>query len=64
MGKNNKIAVRSHSQEREWLRKLGKGDISAGVQNLIQQEKGNLWGKNNHSRASRGNSKASGKRGA
>lgn len=62
MGKNNKIAVRSHSQEREWLRRLGKGDISAGVQNLIQKEKGNLWGKNSKGR--RGNSKASGKRGA
>jgi hypothetical protein len=62
MGKNTKIAVRSHSQEREWLLRLGKGDIFVGVQNLIQQERGDLWGKNNCSTSKREKSKGVSKR--
>jgi len=37
MGKNKNIDVRLHSQEREWLRNLGGGDLVEGVQNLIRQ---------------------------
>jgi hypothetical protein len=38
MGKNkSKVDVRVHSQEREWLRSLGDGDIVEGARNLIRQ---------------------------
>ncbi len=40
MIKSNKTAVRSHSQEREWLVNLGKGNIVAGVRSLVQQTQG------------------------
>lgn len=36
MTKDNKRAIRSHWQEREWLLSLGKGNIVEGVRNLIQ----------------------------
>ena len=62
MGKNTKVAVRSHSQEREWLVKLGKGNIFEGVQNLIQQEKREQWGKNKYFTPKSGKSKTSSKR--
>lgn len=39
MGKNAKLAVRLHSQEREWLLSLGNGSILEGVRNLIEQVK-------------------------
>ncbi|MBN1991908.1 MAG: hypothetical protein JW953_04345 [Anaerolineae bacterium] len=39
MGKNAKLAVRLHSQEREWLLSLGNGNIVEGVRNLVQQAK-------------------------
>jgi hypothetical protein len=63
MAKNANVAVRSHSQEREWLLRLGEGNIFEGVQNLIRQEKGESKGKNN-SFLKRGRMKASKKRGA
>jgi len=37
MAKEN-IAVRSHRQETEWLRKLGKGNLSKGVESLIKRD--------------------------
>jgi hypothetical protein len=37
MGKNTQLVVRSHAQEREWLLRLGDGNIVAGVRSLIQQ---------------------------
>jgi hypothetical protein len=37
MAKNKDVDVRLHSQEREWLRNLGGGDLVEGVQNLIRQ---------------------------
>jgi hypothetical protein len=37
MANNTALAVRSHSQEREWLLSLGDGNIVAGVRSLIQQ---------------------------
>jgi hypothetical protein len=39
MGKHAKLAVRQHSQEREWLLRLGNGNIVEGVRNLIEQAK-------------------------
>lgn len=39
MAKDSPSAVRSHTQEREWLLSLGAGNIVAGVRNLIQQGK-------------------------
>lgn len=39
MGKSTPIVVRSHAQEREWLLRLGDGNIVAGVRNLLQQAK-------------------------
>ena len=39
MGKSNKIEVRLHSQEREWLQNLGNGSVLDGVRNLIEQAK-------------------------
>ncbi len=32
--------VREHSEEREWLRNLGAGNILMGIQHLIEQTKG------------------------
>ena len=40
MAKNKKATVRSHSQEREWLVSLGKGNIVEGVRHLVQQSQG------------------------
>jgi hypothetical protein len=37
MAKKETINVRDHSQEREWLLSLGKGNIFAGVQSLLQK---------------------------
>jgi len=39
MGKNSKIEVRLHSQEREWLQSLGNGSVLDGVRNLIENAK-------------------------
>lgn len=39
MAKNSSITVRSHSEEREWLRSLGDGNIVEGVRHLIEQSK-------------------------
>lgn len=39
MGQNMQIMIRSHTQEREWLLRLGDGNIVAGVQKLIGQAK-------------------------
>ena len=39
MGKNNKLEVRLHSQEREWLQNLGNGSVLEGVRNLIENAK-------------------------
>ena len=39
MGKNSKIEVRLHSQEREWLQSLGNGSVLEGVRNLIENAK-------------------------
>ncbi|MBN1220098.1 MAG: hypothetical protein JXM69_14315 [Anaerolineae bacterium] len=39
MGNNTKLAVRLHSQEREWLLNLGNGSVLEGVRNLIEQAK-------------------------
>jgi hypothetical protein len=39
MGQNMQIVIRSHAQEREWLLRLGDGNIVAGVQKLIGQAK-------------------------
>jgi hypothetical protein len=40
VAKNKKATVRSHSQEREWLVSLGKGNIVEGVRHLVQQSQG------------------------
>lgn len=37
MAKNNQGSVRSHSQERQWLLSLGKGNLVEGVRNLVEQ---------------------------
>ena len=42
MAKNTKLAVRLHSQEREWLMNLGNGNIVEGVRNLVEQNKQRL----------------------
>ena len=39
MSNNKKLAVRLHSQEREWLLNLGNGNMLEGVRNLVQQAK-------------------------
>lgn len=39
MGQNIQIVIRSHAQEREWLLRLGDGNIVAAVQKLIGQGK-------------------------
>jgi hypothetical protein len=39
MSKNNKLEVRLHSQEREWLQTLGNGSVLEGVRNLIENAK-------------------------
>ena len=38
MFKKKEIMVREHAQERAWLLSLGKGNIFAGVQSLIEAE--------------------------
>ena len=48
MSKNTIIAVRSHEQEREWLRTLGKGSIFDGVKNLIQRDRDGYAGRKNY----------------
>jgi hypothetical protein len=39
MRKSNKIEVREHSQEREWLKNMGNGSVLEGVRNLIEDAK-------------------------
>ena len=39
MSKSNRIEVRLHSQEREWLQSLGNGSILEGVRNLVEDTK-------------------------
>ncbi len=39
MAKNLSATVRSHEEEREWLRSLGDGSIVEGVRHLIQQSR-------------------------
>jgi len=39
MQKDNKLEVRQHSQEREWLQSLGNGSVLEGVRNLIENAK-------------------------
>lgn len=40
MAKDTSITVRSHTQEREWLMRLGEGNIVAGVRQLIREAQG------------------------
>jgi hypothetical protein len=40
LSKNKDRVVRSHNEEREWLLKLGGGDLVEGVKNLARQLKG------------------------
>lgn len=37
MGKRNKVDVRLHEQEREWLQNLGGGNIVEGAKSVIQE---------------------------
>lgn len=37
MGKKNDDDVRDHNQERDWLLKLGHGNLVDGVDQLLQQ---------------------------
>jgi len=37
MKRNTRHAVRSHMQEREWLLKLGHGNLVNGVQQLLRE---------------------------
>ena len=37
MQKDNKVTVRSHSKEREWLLNLGQGNLVQGVRTLVEQ---------------------------
>lgn len=59
MAKNSSLTVRSHSEEREWLRNLGDGNIVEGVRHLIQQSKeetsshGNSHNKDKHQSSKR-----------
>ncbi len=39
MNQDSKAAIRSHSQEREWLLNLGNGNIVTGVRQLVKQKK-------------------------
>lgn len=39
MDKQEKKMVRSHSQEREWLRDRGNGNIVEGVRSLIEESR-------------------------
>ncbi len=36
--RNKKQNVRDHSEERDWLLRLGGGNIFFGVQNLLKEE--------------------------
>lgn len=45
MDDDNKLATRTHSQERKWLTHLGNGNLLEGVRILVQRAKGNEWGK-------------------
>jgi hypothetical protein len=40
MAKDTAIAIRSHAQEREWLLRLGEGNIVAGVRQLLREAEG------------------------
>ncbi|NJN99315.1 MAG: hypothetical protein HC875_37075 [Anaerolineales bacterium] len=40
MAKDSPIIVRSHTQEREWLLRLGEGNIVAGVRQLLREAEG------------------------
>jgi hypothetical protein len=37
MSKKNHVDVRDHSQEKEWLKQLGQGNLVNGVDQLLQQ---------------------------
>ena len=39
MGKDTKLEVRLHTQEREWLQNLGGGSLMDGLRNLIEDLK-------------------------
>lgn len=57
MKKDSNIAVRSHSQERQWLVDLGKGNLVDGVKNLIQYSQGQPNGNNGAPKGSAGKPK-------
>lgn len=50
MNEENRLAVRSHLQEREWLLNLGNGNILEGVKNLIRRVKEEQLGANHSSK--------------
>lgn len=37
MGKKHQVNVRDHVQEKEYLLKLGQGDLVSGVQQIVKQ---------------------------
>ena len=49
MGKDTKLDVRIHSQEREWLLNLGGGNIVEGVRHLIEDLKDKRAGADGYS---------------
>ena len=36
MGKDSKLTIRSHAEERQWLLDLGEGNIVKGVRTLVK----------------------------
>ena len=61
MSKSTKLAVRLHSQEREWLLNLGNGNILEGVRNLVQQAKEKQLARDDYLKGKSGRSKLWGK---
>ena len=53
MFKKKKIIVREHAQERAWLLSLGKGNIFAGVQSLVEDAEERKDQKNNKTKKGR-----------
>lgn len=53
MAKNNKQSIRSHSQERQWLVNLGKGNLVEGVRSLVQQNQQGSSARNGHHKGHR-----------
>ena len=51
MSKENSGAVRSHSQEREWLLRLGDGNIVESVRQIIRLFKGDSSGESNFAKS-------------